>query len=196
MAVNDVYQYTLVGSFEQQEINTVGFAQTVAENDPEETLTELATFMAGVIGFDMVKFTSDAFTWKQVITRRLRPAISDVHVLDISQSGDLPAPALSSTVYALMRYYCEPYELKQSNHFKLTGLPNDSANRGVMTDEGLLRYQDYIDRMTGGPWVTGNSSIGFVRPPKPSDVAGTPLPQIFKMFPDGSLRNLRTRQQY
>lgn len=196
MAQYDVYQYTLVGQFETVTINTVGYAQITDEVDQSLALEELADFMFGIVAIDMVQFTSDQFQWTNVITRRLRPAISDVFVKDMTQSGNLPSSPQSSTVYALMRYYCEPYEKSQSNHFKLTGLTDDAANRGVLTDEALLRYSAYIQRMTGSPWVTGQNTFALVRPPKDTDVAGQPLPVIDKMFPDGQLRNLRGRQQY
>lgn len=196
MAVNDILSGTIVSQFQDQTINNTVYAQVLTEADEMEALQDFS----GMLLFQWVMIlkgaVSDTVTFSNIITRRLKPANTDVYVQDLNTNGDLPSPPLPSTCYALVRYYCNPYEMGQSNHWKIGGLVNTAQNRGCTSDELQTQIAPFMASMAGSPYTAGNSEFNLVRPPKSSDVYGQPVPRIDKPSLDGTLRNLRGRQVY
>jgi len=196
MAELDVYSAQVIGDCDGVQFSNIFHLQCTDEVDFSTTMEEVATWFPSRIIPDMAKFTSDVVRWDQVVVRRLKPATTDVYLDTFSIAGDIPVDTLPSTICAIARYYCSPYEARQSNHWKIPGIPKDANNRGLMTDQGLVRYVDFIEEVTGGPYVMGQNTFKFVRPPKESDAPFASLPEIYKCFVNGCLANLRSRQEY
>lgn len=196
MAQFDVYTGQVISNVDTVQCSNLFYFQCVDEVDFDLTLSEIAAWIENVLVEDMKKFSSDQVSFRSAIVRRIKPAMTDVLVTDFNAQGDLPTGTLPSTVCAIARYYCSPYEAQQTNHWKIAGVPKDANNRGLMTDEGILRYADFIQTVTQSPYVMGQNSFSLIRPPKDSDVAEQALPIIYKSFVNGKLANLRSRQEY
>lgn len=194
MPVNDLFQATVVSSYGPATYNNNFYAQITAENDPLDSLRDLSIIVRDQIVNNLAKVCVDGWRATAIVVRRLKPAISDVFVLQQNRAGDLPQVGLSSTCFTLLRYYCDPYEAGQANHWKILGLPRDANNGGLMSEQSVVRYTDLIEALTLSPYTNPGSTFNFVRAPKRDEIVTGPLPVIRKCQVDNTIRNLRSRQ--
>jgi hypothetical protein len=194
VAVNDNFTATLVSRYSGGTYNNVFHGQITNENNPLQSLSDFADLVQNEIVENLKLTVVESMVFDAIVVRRLVPAISDVFVKQISITGDLPQEGLPGTCFALLRYFCTPYEKGTAYHWKLNGLPDDANNCGLMTEQAFTRYTNLIESITQSPYVQGASTFNFTRYQRTSDVGGSALPRIYKAQLDNTIRNLRSRQ--
>ena len=190
----DRFSCVIVSQYGGNTYNNIVYGQILDEANPATALTGFGNLVLDKVVDNLVKAVVDRMNYVNLVVRRLKPAITDVEVLAINRSGDLPQRGQPGTVYTLVRYFASPYEAGTAFHWKFNGVADSSAKRGLMTNQGVTRFTALVEGITLGPYVQDNNTYDFIRPPRNTDPAGQALPQIYKAQVDNTLRNLRSRQ--
>lgn len=190
----DRFSAVIVSQYGANVYNNIVFGQITDEANPGTALTGFGNLVNTQIVDNLVKAVVDNMNYVAIVVRRLKPAITDVEVLNIAKAGDLPQRGQPGTVYTLVRYFATPYEAGSAYHWKFNGVAESSAKRGLMTNQGVVRFTDLVEAITQSPYLQDNNTYQFIRAPKSTDAVGVSLPRIYKAQVDNTLRNLRSRQ--
>lgn len=170
--------------------------QVLNEQNPANVMEDCASFVR-LYWVDEIRNTMpNQFQHTGIVVRRLAPAISDVLAVPFSQTGNKLEGHLPGTCFYLLRYYCSPYERGTAYHWKLPGVSLVGNNGGNVTDEKVSQFSTVVASLVGGPHTINGNTFEFTSPHKRDDVPGIAKPKIAKVWLDGKVRNLRSRQVY
>lgn len=157
MAVNDIYQNTLVAAQGTVALANVFYTKLTVDAGPPDDQDALVEAFIDQVVPAIKKTQSVSIIYECVLSRKVDPVTGPAKVYPITAGGDILSDTTPANLAITVTTRSLPWDPSAGGRYFLAGVPEIWITDGRLQQAFIEQYEDFTDLLTDGWSATGSS---------------------------------------